>query len=432
MKLSSILANQSILTFSVRGSGVILSTAATAFVARMLQPERFGDYAFVLAIIMIATVATSEGLGHTVVRETAYVKAREKQSLLSGIWVWAFRTAFLATLVTAAGIAGWAVFMVTDPGLQRNLLTGIVVLFILPIPQVICGGVQGLSHIVLSQIPRYIIRPLVTLGLVAPLWLTSQQGMVSVLTMLVIFALSILAESIVGGIFLFRKSSFSIREGLGMQKQVESRKLVMATISFGAIASVQLLNSNLDILMLGFFDAGTGTGLYRAAIALSALVTFGLLVVNSIIMPLLAGLHANGSQEELQRLITKSVRLITALSLIGALCLFLGGKFFLGFLFGDAYLDAHTVLIILVFGQFSNAFFGPVALILNMTGNEKLTLASVCVTVVVNIVLNYTLIPIYGIEGAAIATAVSMFIWNLILVCVLKWKTGLNSTILNW
>ena len=48
------------------------------------------------------------------------------------------------------------------------------------------------------------------------------------------------------------------------------------------------------------------------------------------------------------------------------------------------------------------------------------------VSVVMNILLNILLIKDYGIEGVAIATAVSMAAWNLIMLYYLRKKTGIN------
>ena len=43
---------------------------------------------------------------------------------------------------------------------------------------------------------------------------------------------------------------------------------------------------------------------------------------------------------------------------------------------------------------------------------------------VINIVLNYALIPVYGINGSAIATTISIVIFNLLHVCFVKKEFG--------
>jgi O-antigen/teichoic acid export membrane protein len=72
-----------------------------------------------------------------------------------------------------------------------------------------------------------------------------------------------------------------------------------------------------------------------------------------------------------------------------------------------------------------NAGMGSVGLILNMTGNEKDTLKGHIIAALVNIILNLVLIPYFGINGAAWATAVSMICWNLILGLLVFKRLGI-------
>ena len=46
--------------------------------------------------------------------------------------------------------------------------------------------------------------------------------------------------------------------------------------------------------------------------------------------------------------------------------------------------------------------------------------------VVITIVANYILIPIYGIDGAAMATALSVFLFNLIRLFLIRVKIGMH------
>ena len=69
----------------------------------------------------------------------------------------------------------------------------------------------------------------------------------------------------------------------------------------------------------------------------------------------------------------------------------------------------------LALGQLVNAGMGSVGALLNMTDHERDTLRGVAIAAVANVVLGLVLIPLYGLEGAAIATAVPLIIWNLLL-----------------
>ena len=48
-----------------------------------------------------------------------------------------------------------------------------------------------------------------------------------------------------------------------------------------------------------------------------------------------------------------------------------------------------------------------------------------------NIILNGLLIPVFGTIGAALATAMSMAAWNLIMIVFITRRLGLNPTVLS-
>ena len=68
-------------------------------------------------------------------------------------------------------------------------------------------------------------------------------------------------------------------------------------------------------------------------------------------------------------------------------------------------------------------------MILNMTGYEKRTVRAALVAIPVNVVLAIVLIPSYGYFGAAMASVLSLFLWNLILLHAAIKGPGINPSI---
>lgn len=95
--------------------------------------------------------------------------------------------------------------------------------------------------------------------------------------------------------------------------------------------------------------------------------------------------------------------------------------------FGPEFSASYLPMIILAVGQLLNVASGPVGTILSMSRQERFVGIGMSVSVICNILLNYLLIPRYGINGAAIATAVSVGIWNLLMVVFAKRILGVNA-----
>jgi O-antigen/teichoic acid export membrane protein len=420
--LLALLRTQTATVGATRVVGILLSLAVASLAAHTLEPAGFGAYTFVIAVVTVLAIPISFGLRQTVVRETAYAIAEDDAAGSRGIVRWALKAASLAALIGALLVAGWA-YLGVDSAMRRELVVGAVALLLIPVPQILAGLLQGRGRIVSSQLPEFIVRPLVVAILFLAYRVLSGEHLVFV--MVGLFAVGVLAEGLASVMLLaMRRAPSAAVE----RPAVDSRALTLSTLSFSAIAGVQVVNSNLDIFLLRALAGEIEVGLYRSASALSALATFALLIINTVTLPRIAALHRRNDYARLQALVVRGARVIAAASLVGGAVLILGGKLLLSLLFGPEFAVAYPALAILTAGQLANAFFGQVANILNMTGNERLTLVGVGISVIANAALNVVLIPRYGIEGAAIATASSLFLWNLFLAIGLKRRTGLRST----
>ena len=108
--------------------------------------------------------------------------------------------------------------------------------------------------------------------------------------------------------------------------------------------------------------------------------------------------------------------------------IFLFGEFIIRVVFGPEYAGAYIPLLILCIGQLVNAATGSVASLLNMTGHERDTMQSALAGAVTNIVLNVTLTPMWGMNGAAAATAATLIVWNMMMWHKVRKRLGIEAS----
>ncbi|RUX46648.1 lipopolysaccharide biosynthesis protein, partial [Mesorhizobium sp. M7A.F.Ca.US.014.04.1.1] len=77
-------------------------------------------------------------------------------------------------------------------------------------------------------------------------------------------------------------------------------------------------------------------------------------------------------------------------------------------LFGPEFSSGYPLLFLLVFGVAARAAVGPCESLLTMSGNQNICAAVYAMTLAFNIALNVMLIPMFGLWGAAMATAFAM------------------------
>ena len=166
--------------------------------------------------------------------------------------------------------------------------------------------------------------------------------------------------------------------------------------------------------MLGAWIGPAEAGIYAAATRISAFVALTLVAINAIAAPMISQLHTAQRMTALQRVLTLTARVNLAFALVVATVLVVVGDWILG-LFGTEFARGNSALVILVGGQLFNALAGSVGILMAMTGREQQAARIMVLGVVVNIALNAILIPLWGLVGAATATATTMVLWNLLM-----------------
>jgi O-antigen/teichoic acid export membrane protein len=181
------------------------------------------------------------------------------------------------------------------------------------------------------------------------------------------------------------------------------------------MSALAVVNQSVNVLLLSLLATDSQAGLYAAVSGLAAIISFGLQAVSLSAGPHLARLHARDEHSSLQACVTKTSRAVLAFAFPTALVVILGGRHILEHLYGSDFAAGGRALAILGIGQLVNAGAGTVGLLLVMTGNEQHAAKSLFFATLVNTCLCFALIPHYGVSGAAIASAISLIVWNTIM-----------------
>jgi O-antigen/teichoic acid export membrane protein len=284
---------------------------------------------------------------------------------------------------------------------------------------------RAIDRIYVSELFRNILRYLIFfVGVVALVVLGQPQWLVHVfLGSFVFLALSSTALLL----YYFSQPPLNVFQP---SAPISTKEILRRSAPMAISAASFLLMQSLDVLMLKQFDNYAVVAVYSVAVKLTLLLSVALASVNAVLAPKIAEDYNRGALEALALKVKKSTRLIFFSTAPAILILALGAEWILSW-FGAAYTGAKSALLILLLGQAVNAFCGSVGVYLNMTGKQKAFQWIVASALVLNIALNAYLIPIYGMNGAAWATAASMMAWNFTAVLYV-YKTDRIKTFLTW
>jgi O-antigen/teichoic acid export membrane protein len=212
---------------------------------------------------------------------------------------------------------------------------------------------------------------------------------------------------------------------LGIKSKTNFSTSKLLKLSFPMMFSTALLFllNWTDIFMLGSMKTSTEVGIYNVAFKIASLGYIIIIAINVVIAPKISELYNEKKMSALKKVIHQSTRLIIILTIPIMIILFFLRKQILGF-FGEEFLLGETALIIIGLGVFFSSISGNVDQILNMTNSHK-TLRNITIfCFVTNVILNYLLIPLYGINGAATASLITNILVNVICLYYIKKNLG--------
>jgi len=376
--------------------------------------------------VSLFAIPAQAGLPNLVVRETAYAQLHQEWSKLLGLWKWSSRVALVISIgiAVAAGLIAVLQWQSLSAEQLYTFAFGLLLTPLIALANLRGAALRGLRHVVLGQLPELIIRPAILIASLAVLALIFKRNLGPAEAMFIHVAAAATAF-VIGGWMLWQARPFP--PDTILKASYDKHKWIKSSIPLALSAGMQLINSNADIVMLGVFGSAKEVGIYRVVTQGGMLVVFGLQAINMVVAPHVARLHAADDLKKLQKLVSWAARASVAAALPPALLFALFGDRVLGTLFGTEFAEGHVALAILCVGQLVNAAAGTVGSLLNMTGYEKATAYGVSIAAAVNVGLNLVLIPYLGMNGAALATSVSLVVWNVILVRVGKKKLGIKS-----
>lgn len=410
------------ISLAIRVLSVGLLFLFNVFLARWLGAEQYGHYALIVVWVNLAVLLVKGGLDTAALRFIPAYKVSNGNSSIRGflsfslLWIagWSLGVFLIASLVhwyrpfLPSGVPLWGV--------------GLLVLF-LALSQLRRTVLLSYRRLVLAELPESILKPLIFLVLAAAAMLAGNQGSV-VEAVHISWGLTLIGL-LMGGMVLWRLIGVDIQD---------ARPNYEARIWLGA-SLIMLLNTGLhqviksfDILILGGFRGATEVAAYSAASRVADLVVFGLSSLNLMVAPKISALYTAGDFDALRRMLRKTAWFVFLFAVGVFLVFCLVGEWLLG-IYGSSFRSGFSALIILAAAQVFNSSTGSVGFLLSMTGRHKVALLIMLISAALSVPLYYLLIPLYGGVGAAVASAVGIVVWNLLMLLYACLKVGINPSI---
>ncbi len=376
----------------------LLQLATIAVIARAVGPEGNGAYNMALLLPTMLAALLNLGVGPA----NVYYLGVRRVSLHSA-WQTTLRFWFVIVLVGLSLGCAVIVWFAADwfPGVAASFLW--IALFCFPallLVNLICSLFQGIQHfrefnlIMLLQpfLAILFIVGLQCLDLCDVHWLLSA------------YLLSVVVTLLVGSKLLV--------DLLPATRNIATGNYAKNVVRYGYKAHLSnmltFINYKADMLLVNFFLGPAAAGVYVIAVQLGERLWMLSQSVSTVILPRLSELsNEEDKRQQLTPLISRWVLWFTF-----SIAILLGAVSYPLFvlLFGKEFLDGVLPLLLLLPGITAMAPARVLANDIAARGRPGLNAYSSCAALLVNIVGNLLLIPIYGLAGAAVATSAAYLV----------------------
>ncbi|MFH1770931.1 MAG: flippase [archaeon] len=408
---------------AVRGAGFLFMSSvvsagfaylARIFLARSLSVEEFGLFFAVFSLFSFLELFKDLGLTSALIKYISEFRAKKQfnniktVSYMSGVIQLSF--AFIISVIVVLMSRYLSTNYFKNEGAMPLIIILSIWFFVSTIQGWIFSIFYGFKRFFLfsfKDISRdvfYFISLVILLKLGYGVLSPAYAWLIATIVSVVIFF------PILFKVFNFFKYKFQNHKPL-------SKKLVLFGLPVTLTSIGGKIIGRIDILMLTYFRSLSEVGVYSIILPTSLLVLLVGKALSMVMFPIGSELWA---KKEVKRL-TAGLKLMLKYGFLAAVPIGLAfisfGRLFLNLFFGKEYVVgvlAFQILIIgtlfVIIGQINNA-------VISSIGQPVRVTKVILVSAGVNLVLNLILIPLFGIEGAAISTTISY-----ILICFLSIK----------
>ncbi len=382
---------------------MVVGVIVTAIVARYFGPERYGIFNYALSLVTLFTAFSTLGMDTLTVKGILDRKYEEGTILCTSMIL---RVVGGVLLVVFSLIT----IRILEPGDSLLfVLVGILsVSMVFKAFEVIEYWIQAYQRAKISSIVRmisYVITSALKILLVVLGGTLVHYSVIHTLGVVLVGA------GLLSAYFVKRDESSAWRWDFAYAKSILSQSWYL--IVSGLMVTLYM---QIDKIMLGtLLPSKTGVGIYSAATSIAQMWYFVPLAIITSYKPVIMNKKNLGDEKEYLGSVQNLYSIVAWTGIIFGVLILIFSKLIVSLLYGPEYAEAANILSVSIWaGTFAMLGSARGETWLICEGLQRYSMIYVGFGAIVNIILNYLFIPLYGGIGAAIATLISQISVSLI------------------
>jgi O-antigen/teichoic acid export membrane protein len=378
------------------------------FAARYFGPADYGMFSIGLAVIGFFGVVAVLGLDSGVGRYVPFYRARDDEKRVRSVLLLSIKIVTLISIILLIVLILLSPYIATtffNPEFATTIIilaisipfTALTTIFL----QTYLGfqkvKYQAYSSVVLNvvKLATVVMFAFIGFGAIGLAWSWTTAVIIAFL-----FSFYLVEKKVYP---VFRSRT----ETVPMKKELLTFSLPLV---LGSVASVTL--SWTDTLLLGFFKTSIDVGVYNAVTPLMQLLLVVPFAFTAIFTPVFAELYSKGMRDEMKKIYKTVTKWIFYINFPFFLLMAFFPKQILTLFFGAEYASGYLALIILSTANISISLALCSLSVLIVLKKTKHVTYITAGSSLINVILNVFLIQNYGIQGAALATGITIVLGN--------------------
>ena len=399
-----IILSEAFLSFSGMSLGSVFRYMFSIIMARFLGAQMLGLYSLGNAITRIAEMLALLGLDNGVLRFVSR-DTKDKVNVNRSIYT-SLKIGLISSILIAILLFLSAEKIVNEILNEDSFLITVIKVFAISLPFTVLTlissfATQAFKILKYKIFVNQIVNPLTLLiAFVTSYFLLGIE--LSIL-------LPTVVSSIIGLMFILKfLTNFS---SISLSKIIDTtvdKDILKFSVPLMFVSAIGIIMHWIDIIMLGILSNATEVGMYHPIERTAGLVRMILFAFAGIFAPIFSEHYFKKNKNGMKESYQSSSKYILAFSLPIFIFLFIFSEPML-LVFGTEFQN-YFALKVLLLGIFIQTIFGLGSSTLTMSGYTKFNLLNVSIALVLNIISNSILIPLYGLTGAALATSFALIV----------------------
>ena len=399
-----IILSEAFLSFSGMSLGSVFRYMFSIIMARFLGAQMLGLYSLGNAITRIAEILALLGLDNGVLRFVSR-DTEDKVNVDRSIYT-SLKIGLISSILIAVLLFLSAEKIVNEILNEDSFLITVIKVFAISLPFTVLTlissfATQAFKILKYKIFVNQIVNPLTLLiAFVTSYFLLGIE--LSIL-------LPTVVSSIIGLMFILKfLTNFS---SISLSKIIDTtvdKDILKFSVPLMFVSAIGIIMHWIDIIMLGILSNATEVGMYHPIERTAGLVRMILFAFAGIFAPIFSEHYFKKNKNGMKESYQSSSKYILAFSLPIFIFLFIFSEPML-LVFGTEFQN-YFALKVLLLGIFIQTIFGLGSSTLTMSGYTKFNLLNVSIALVLNIISNSILIPLYGLTGAALATSFALIV----------------------